>query len=272
MLRSLRVGLTRARPPTPALYRLHPEPRRARVLASVGDAYDKALAASFVDSFKTELNWDRVWRTRDQLVADRYLRRKRDTGGVPVPRRLGAAIDNPALHAAFAAARSITRALTRRAGELGRIDSTASKERHMPLTHRTALKHTLAAAVAASALAASPAPAKPIDYAPADSGHPSAAPTRSLAGTAEKPSQDLRGERARDAARAPAPHPGQPVFPTNTQPPPAPATPVKPSGDGDDGDGIWVVLGLGLVGTALAAGGAVGVARHVRVRARRVAV
>jgi transposase InsO family protein len=37
-------------------------PRRAR-----GDAYDNALAESFVDSFKTELIADRVWRTRSQL-------------------------------------------------------------------------------------------------------------------------------------------------------------------------------------------------------------
>jgi putative transposase len=41
-----------------------------RVLASigsVGDAYDNALAESFVDSFKTELIADRVWRSRCQL-------------------------------------------------------------------------------------------------------------------------------------------------------------------------------------------------------------
>ena len=41
-----------------------------RVLASVGsvgDAYDNALAESFVDSFKTELISDRVWQTRSQL-------------------------------------------------------------------------------------------------------------------------------------------------------------------------------------------------------------
>ena len=41
-----------------------------RVLASigtVGDAYDNALAESFVDSFKTELIKDRVWQTRSQL-------------------------------------------------------------------------------------------------------------------------------------------------------------------------------------------------------------
>jgi len=36
-------------------------------VGSVGDAYDNALAESFVDSFKTELITDRVWRTRAQL-------------------------------------------------------------------------------------------------------------------------------------------------------------------------------------------------------------
>jgi putative transposase len=36
-------------------------------VGSVGDAYDNALAESFVDSFKTELIRDRVWRTRAQL-------------------------------------------------------------------------------------------------------------------------------------------------------------------------------------------------------------
>jgi putative transposase len=36
-------------------------------IGSVGDAYDNALAESFVDTFKTELIRDRVWRTRSQL-------------------------------------------------------------------------------------------------------------------------------------------------------------------------------------------------------------
>jgi len=42
----------------------------AKVLASVGsvgDCYDNALAESFVDSYKTELIADRVWRTTAQL-------------------------------------------------------------------------------------------------------------------------------------------------------------------------------------------------------------
>jgi putative transposase len=36
-------------------------------VGSVGDAYDNALAESFVDSFKTELIADRVWQSRSQL-------------------------------------------------------------------------------------------------------------------------------------------------------------------------------------------------------------
>jgi putative transposase len=36
-------------------------------IGSVGDAYDNAMAESFVDTFKTELIADRAWRTRTQL-------------------------------------------------------------------------------------------------------------------------------------------------------------------------------------------------------------
>jgi putative transposase len=36
-------------------------------VGSVGDAHDNALAESFVDSFKTELIAERVWRSRGQL-------------------------------------------------------------------------------------------------------------------------------------------------------------------------------------------------------------
>jgi len=36
-------------------------------IGSVGDAFDNAAAESFVDSFKTELIRDRVWRSRSQL-------------------------------------------------------------------------------------------------------------------------------------------------------------------------------------------------------------
>jgi putative transposase len=36
-------------------------------IGSVGDAYDNAMAESFLDSFKTEPIADREWRTRSQL-------------------------------------------------------------------------------------------------------------------------------------------------------------------------------------------------------------
>ena len=36
-------------------------------VGSTGDAYDNTLAESFVDTFRTELNRDRVWQTRSQL-------------------------------------------------------------------------------------------------------------------------------------------------------------------------------------------------------------
>jgi putative transposase len=36
-------------------------------IGTVGDAFDNAMAESFVDTFKTELIRDRVWRTRSQL-------------------------------------------------------------------------------------------------------------------------------------------------------------------------------------------------------------
>jgi transposase InsO family protein len=36
-------------------------------IGTVGDAYDNAAAESFVDSFKTELIRDRVWRSLSQL-------------------------------------------------------------------------------------------------------------------------------------------------------------------------------------------------------------
>ena len=46
---------------------LSDDPRVLASVGTVGDAYDNALAESFVDSFKTELIADRVWRTRSQL-------------------------------------------------------------------------------------------------------------------------------------------------------------------------------------------------------------
>ena len=61
---------------------------------SVGDCYDNALAESFVDSYKTELIADRVWRitaqlelaTVDYLAASIEHRRRSRTPYAP-PRR-----------------------------------------------------------------------------------------------------------------------------------------------------------------------------------------
>jgi transposase InsO family protein len=41
--------------------------RVAQSVGSIGDAYDNAMAESFLDSFKVELIKDRVWQTREQL-------------------------------------------------------------------------------------------------------------------------------------------------------------------------------------------------------------
>jgi putative transposase len=57
-------------------------------VGSVGDAYHNALAESFVDSLKTELIADRVWRTRSQLepAVVEYIGRFNDT---PLHQALG---------------------------------------------------------------------------------------------------------------------------------------------------------------------------------------
>jgi hypothetical protein len=61
------------RPPESAQYTSHAftqvldDHRVLGSIGSVGDAFDNALAESFVDSFKTELIADRVWRSRSQL-------------------------------------------------------------------------------------------------------------------------------------------------------------------------------------------------------------
>src|SRR3954449_2918642 len=60
--RPTRVGCTY---PRRARSRLARPPRRSRRLGR--DAYDTALAESFVACFKTELIADRVWKTRSQL-------------------------------------------------------------------------------------------------------------------------------------------------------------------------------------------------------------
>jgi hypothetical protein len=132
------------------------------------------------------------------------------------------------------------------------------------MSRRITLKHALVTALAASTLAASPALARPTDRVDRYES-----PTSSLAGTIT-PKQDLRGEHARDAARAAETNTpfqvGQPTWPIH----PAPAVPVvkavepapapKPDGDND----LWLVLGIGLAASGVIAGSAAGVARRTR--------
>jgi hypothetical protein len=61
------ASMDATREPIKALRREVSELRSANEIGTVGDAYDNAMAESFVDSFKTELIADRVWRTRTQL-------------------------------------------------------------------------------------------------------------------------------------------------------------------------------------------------------------
>jgi hypothetical protein len=142
----------------------------------------------------------------------------------------------------------------------------------MPLSTTRSL---LATAIAASLLVATPALARTTD-----DGARAAARTSSLAGTVS-PGQDLRGEHARDAARAVTITPATPrqdlrgehardAARTTPMPatPPAdtPAQPVKalPVADSDGGlPATWLLVLAGLAGAALAAGGT------VRVRAQR---
>ena len=119
------------------------------------------------------------------------------------------------------------------------------------------VQNTLVAAMAVCAVAAAPAFSKPM---PKDARAES--PTSSLAGTTSK-RQDLRGERAQDAARhAPFGHPTWHLRPEPASVAPDPV-PAKDGG----GDEAWLLLGIGLA----SAGTAGGAARHYRVRARRVA-
>jgi hypothetical protein len=129
---------------------------------------------------------------------------------------------------------------------------------------RITLKHALVAALAASTLAASPALAKPTDSIRYEGR------TSSLAGTTT-PKQDLRGEYARDAARAAETNTpfqvGQPTWPVEPAPAAKPVKAVKSApplkDDGGDND-VWLVLGIGLAATGIVAGSAAGVARRTR--------
>jgi hypothetical protein len=113
------------------------------------------------------------------------------------------------------------------------------------------LPHAIIAALVALALAATPALARPVDR--ADS------PTSSLAGTTQ-PRQDLRGEHARDAARAAEQPATAPVLWSYDYeaPTPHPATAATPSDD-SHGPAIGGAIVGGLI---LAAGAAVAVKRR----------
>ena len=87
--------------------------------------------------------------------------------------------------------------------------------------------------------------------------------------------QDLRNEFSKDAAvqaaKAEKLMPGQPVFPTYHEPlPPRTVNVSAPAGTDDSDVGIWLLLLSGLAGAGIAGGGAAGLARHSRLRARRV--
>jgi len=64
--------------------------------------------------------------------------------------------------------------------------------------------------------------------------------------------------------------PGPPNVPVDLEPLPRPAASV-PAKDDDNGGG-WLLAGLGVTGAGIAAGGAAGLARRYRIRARRLAV
>jgi len=144
------------------------------------------------------------------------------------------------------------------------------------MIRRTSLKYTLAATLAAGAVAASPAMAEPIDT----SANRADSPTGSLAGTTEQnlKKQDLRGEFAKDTAVQAAKDsklmPGQPVFPTYHDPLPPRSVNTSAPATNDDGSdiGVWLLVLSGLAGAGLVGGGAAGITRHTRLRARRVAV
>jgi hypothetical protein len=165
------------------------------------------------------------------------------------------------------------------------------------------IQHAIAAGLAASALATAPAVAQSIDalppghagqsapyaYVPAtqdlrgerarDAARAWFPATQDLRGERARDAarawfpatQDLRGERARDAARMLVPR-GQPTWPADPDLLSRPLTHAATSPADRGADDVWGIIGIGLAGAGLVAGGATGVARRLRVRGRRVAV
>jgi hypothetical protein len=116
------------------------------------------------------------------------------------------------------------------------------------------LQNAILAALVALALAATPALARPVDRADRYDS-----PTSSLAGTTQ-PRQDLRGEHARDAARAAEQPQTAPVYWSYDYeaPVPHPATATAP----DDGTDAPAIGGAILGGLILAAGAVVATRRR----------
>jgi hypothetical protein len=118
----------------------------------------------------------------------------------------------------------------------------------------------LAAVVAAGAVAASPAAARATD-APVDRADRFELETPLPKHGPEGHTQDALWRTIL---------PGPPTWPVDPEPLPRPTASVPAKGD-DDGGG-WLLAGLGLTGAGIAAGGAAGLARRYRIRARRLAV
>ena len=118
---------------------------------------------------------------------------------------------------------------------------------------------TLAAVVAAGAVAASPAAARPLDS-PVDRGDRFQLETPLPKHAPQGHTQDALWRTVL---------PGPPTWPVDPEPLTRPAEPIA-TNDGDGGG--WLLAGLGLTGAAIAAGGAGGLARRYRIRARRLAV
>ena len=120
---------------------------------------------------------------------------------------------------------------------------------------------TIAAVAAAGAVASSPAAARPIDP-PVDRGDRFDFPMPPL------PKHQGQGGYTRDLLFRTV-LPGPPTWPVDPEPltRPADAAPVT-----DEDRSGWLLAGIGIAGAGIAAGGAAGVARRYRIRARRLAV
>lgn len=137
------------------------------------------------------------------------------------------------------------------------------------MPRRITVPATLAAVVATGAVAASPAvAAAPFRVSPPRTD-------RFVLPMPRVPDHAGQGGYTRDLLYRHPGHmskptlPGPPTWPVDPEPLTAPVD-TTPLEDGERSE--WVLVGLGLVGAGFAAGGAAGVVRRYRVRARRFAV